>query len=79
MPVCEAAEYEQGALDQLAAQDIFFLATAIQGALKSRVKYVVVGCFGFHDYLGALRAMTTTELQEMRRRINYKPCRTTKS
>jgi hypothetical protein len=79
MPTCVAAKYEQSELDQLEAADIYFLATAVQNAVKNRAKYVVVGCFGSHDYLGALRSMTTTELQEMRRTINYKPCRTTRS
>jgi hypothetical protein len=78
MPLCIAAKYEQVALDQLQPQDIYFLATAIQSAVKPRTKYVVEGSFGHHDYIGALKSMTLQELEAMRQRIGYKPCLVTK-
>lgn len=54
---------------QLGGTDCYFLATQIQGAIKSRVPYVVKGSFGSRDYLGALKSMSPRELHEIRERI----------
>ena len=71
-PTVLAAGYAPENVSQLCGADVYFLATAIQGALKGRVKYVVDGCFGSHDYIGALRAMTPRERDEMRERIGFR-------
>jgi hypothetical protein len=66
-PLCRAAGIENVAA--LSGFDCYALATAIQGAVRSRAPYVVKGSFGSHDYLGTLRAMSPSELSEMRERI----------
>jgi hypothetical protein len=72
-PICIAAGYSAENLGQLPGEDVFFLATAIQGAVKPRTKYVVEGAFGHHDYIGALKSMSQIELRALRERIDFHP------
>jgi hypothetical protein len=69
-PLCRAAGYD---IAQLSGTDCFTLATRIMGATRDRACYIVKGCFGSHDYLGALKNMSQSELSEMRERIGYRP------
>jgi hypothetical protein len=72
-PLCVAAGYSAENLRLLAGPDVYFLATAIMGAVKSRAAYVVEGAFGHVDYTGALKSMSLRELRELRERIAYLP------
>jgi hypothetical protein len=72
-PICVAAGYSAENLRLLAGPDVYFLATAIQSAVKPRTKYVIEGSFGHHDYIGALKQMSLRELRELRERIAYLP------
>lgn len=65
-PICAAAGFEIG---QLSGTDIYFLASAVRSAVKSRARVIVKGAFCETDYLGALRKMSATELAALRRRI----------
>jgi hypothetical protein len=74
-PIIKAAGYAPENTACLAGGDCYFLATAIMGAVKHRARVIPKGSFSETDYIGALKQMTSAELLEMRKRIDYRPQR----
>lgn len=72
-PLVKAAGYLPENIAKLQGGDMYFLATAIMGAVKQHARTIMKGSFSEVDYLGALKAMSQAELLQMRLRIDYKP------
>jgi hypothetical protein len=68
-PLLLAAGYAPEDVRRLHGPDVYFLYTALRGAVKHRAKYIVEGPFGHHDYIGAVRSMTLNELRALRERF----------
>lgn len=64
--LCRLAGYD---VSQFSGTDCYATATAIMGQVKSRARVIAKGSFSETDYLGALKQMTQTELEALRRRI----------
>jgi hypothetical protein len=64
--LCRLAGYN---VSQFSGTDCYATATAIMGQVKSRARVITKGSFSETDYLGALKQMSRTELEALRRRI----------
>jgi hypothetical protein len=71
-PLVKAAGYLPEYAAQLSGTEMYFLATAVQSAVKSRARVITKGAFSETDFLGALREMSARELREMRTRLDCK-------
>ncbi len=75
-PVCLACGYQSDQIAQLAGADVYFLATAIRGAIRkeARERFTTInGCFSETDYVACLRSKSIRELLALRERINFQP------
>jgi hypothetical protein len=71
-PLVKAAGYLPEYIAQLSGTEMYFLASAVQSAVKSRARVITKGAFSETDFLGALRGMSVTDLREMRTRLDFK-------